>query len=249
MKTLRWLVALAAALAPLALARPSEAHDCRTDPCSTTPPSREWRDNYLPVADAPDRHDDSRTQYQRWRDEYGCTTQFCVWVDFGLSPWPYLPPDGDPGDMTPQEAHAGAAGNHSLTEAAHQSEDHGQDCEPDDACEGIHDRHGGAAYADVCLGANAGGGASVHDPDSCDEGTKDTEFGVVIVDKNPCPLDVTFPIPCFDEYHVLRPADGDYTGAQLEMTGAWAEAMRDDPDAPRRWLCGYPPEGNSTCPV
>ena len=214
----------------------AEAHYCPDgDPdspeCTDTPPSQEWRDNYVPLFDAPNRNDGSQTEYQRWRNEHGCTSQLCTWGDVSLS---IMPADGDIGPM-PEEAHVGVAGNHSLTEGAHQSEDHS--CgHHHEACEGIHDRHGGTAYADICLAPNDGGGGSVHDPDSCDDGTSDTEVGIVIVDKNPCgTVPLGFPVPCMDEYHIVRPFDSDFTNQQLAATPGGVERIASDPN---RYVCG-----------
>jgi hypothetical protein len=242
MRLLRLLMMLAVPAALFFLAPAASAHYCPdNDPdspeCRNTPVSQEWRDyDYVPVFDAPDRHDDTRVQYQRWRDEYGCRTEWCTWADFSIS---FVPSDGDPsGIPTPNEFHIGAAGDHSLTEGAHQTEDHTVDgCDGQSGnCEGIHDAHGGTAYADVCFTENQGGGRSVHDPDSCDDGMKDTEIGVVIVDKNPCG-GITFgiPVPCMDEYHILRPLDDDYSARQRDFDQQQVQGIMNDPDA---YLCG-----------
>lgn len=239
MKALRSLLVLSIVSGLLlAGATAASAHYCpdpdpRSSECTDTPPSQEWRDNYVPLFDAPDRREDSRTGYQRWRDERGCTSEFCVWADFSFS---ILPSDGDPGPApSPNEVHVGAAGDHSLSEGAHQSEGHS--CGPEYApCEGIHDRHGGAAYADVCLAENRGGGGSVHDPDSCDDGMQDTEIGVVVVDKNPCGgLSFGVPVPCTDEYHIVRPFDAGYSERQRGQDQRDIESILADPE---RWVCG-----------
>ncbi|MGH2829670.1 MAG: hypothetical protein ACRDJM_04225, partial [Actinomycetota bacterium] len=173
------------------------AHECndpeQTD-CHPTPVVPDWRaGNYVPLFDI-DRNgsnvghdsdgdgdidgDDARYDAQRWRDE--CKqeaqvedNQFCVWLDFGNS----LFNDGefDPLNAEPNEVHAGTGGSHCfLFEFAHNCEDHYP------GGEGTHDAHGGAIYVDVC--------GPTPNPDSkyCDDGLRDTQAGLTVLDHNPC---------------------------------------------------------------
>jgi hypothetical protein len=59
---------------------------------------------------------------------------------------------------------------------------------------------------------------------------------VTIVDHLDCPNG------CFDEYHVVRPADAEYTEAQATNTQAALGEIADDPQG---HVCGYPE--HSTC--
>jgi hypothetical protein len=81
----------------------------------------------------------------------------------------------------------------------------------------------------VCLATN---------PDSkyCDDGVEDTQVGVTIVDHLTCPMG------CADEYHVVRPLDGDYTARQMEDSQAAVETIAADPV---RHICGNP--DHSSC--
>src|SRR5688572_21400750 len=111
-----------------------------TNECEDTAVAPNWRDPYVPLFSLPDHEDeDQRRDAQRWRDEWGCDTQHCVWVKDNTSV------DGG----QPAGVHAGTAADHSMFEVAHQSEDHG-------SAESNHDAHGGAIYLDVCLASEAG---------------------------------------------------------------------------------------------
>lgn len=226
--------------------RAAEAHQCPDDyapddpACEDTQVYDDWRPNYVPLFDLSDRDGETGEQQrydaQRWRDECnndGEYRQQCAWVYGGQSILGYPDTDGghsdDPEDNAlsrPNELHVGYAATHCfLAEAAHDCDRHGSGSEFD-----THDSHGGAIYLDVCTAAN---------PDSkyCQEGLEDTQAGVTIVDHLDCPTG------CFDEYHVIRPLDTEYTQAQMEDSAAALGYIADDPQA---HLCGYPDHTN--CP-
>lgn len=204
----------------------ASAHECTTDPetqveeCHDTPVVESWRPNYVPLFDLPDRDDpEQRAEAQRWRDKDSCNPNVphCFWWDGGESA---------NGSGAPMEQHIGFAATHCfLAEAQH-------DCSDHDASngEGVHDAHGGAIYVDVCVAEN---------PEShyCDDGATDTQAGVTIVDHLDCPMG------CFDEYHVVRPLDTDYTIEQTEDSAAAIEGIANDPT---EQACGY--EEHSVCP-
>lgn len=206
------------------LANQAVAHQCTTtttaEECEPTDVYPNWRDNIVPVADLADRDDEEqRRDAQRWRDENGCLTQYCVWAD------PTASVDDGDGPLT---VHGGTAGDHSLGEAAHSDEGH-----VDDEF-GNHDSHGGAIYVDLCLGSDAGG--SYEDQAGACTGMQDTQAGITVVDHLTCP------IGCADEYHVVRPLDQPYTEEQL------ADSQRDlgeIGDDPQRYACGYEEYGSS----
>lgn len=236
-----------AALAALALVsglRVASAHECGYDPanpdeCRPTRVWPNWRGDRIPIFGLDNRDDpEQRREAQRWRDEWGCRQQFCIWADFSNSV----------NSGTPNEAHAGTAGDHSfLGEAAHQSEGHGTN-------EGNHDSHGGSTYADVCI-------AESHDTSyagqagECDEGLEDNQVGLTILDHNPCPL-------CEDNYVLVRPLDTDCDDAgeashrqycnQRMLTNS-ADTIAYDADHPGEYTCGYREPGgdpdNQLCPA
>lgn len=230
------LVALATVLIAGGIA---SAHECTNpnDPedCHPTTVYPNWRGNRVPFFGLNDRENpEERREAQRWRDEWGCKQQFCVWADFSNSV----------NSRTPNEIHAGLAGDHSfLGEAAHQSEGHGSQ-------EGNHDSHGGAIYADICL-------AESHDtsyegqPGECDEGLEDNQVGLVVLDHNPCPA-------CEDNYHLVRPLDHDcedadqpahrqYCNERMIQTGVNDTLYY--ADHPGEWACGYRQPGSNLCPA
>lgn len=250
------------------------AHDCENPDntnCRPTPVQPDWRaGNWIPLFDI-DRdcsnaagstdpcgddvdHDsngdgvidgrDARYDAQRWRDECAQPgqvedNQFCVWLDFGTSL--FSGGDPDPFNAEPNEVHAGTAGSHCfLSEFAHDCEDH---YIPGPYSEGVHDAHGGSSWVDLCLAAN---------PDSkyCDDGLKDTQAGVIVMDHNPCGLPIPI-VACIDEYHVVRPFDTDRTVEQMQESAAYAQQIADDPAT---YLCGkrdqdsyIDGDGNETC--
>lgn len=203
----------------------AQAHECpggdpNGEDCHPTPVYPNWRPSYVPVFGLEDREDEEqRREAQRWRDEWGCDTQFCVWLKLGFSVF----------DGSPTSVHTGAAGDHSLSEGAHSSQGHGTE-------EGNHDSHGGALYADVCLGSDQGTSYEGQAGDC--EGVQDTQVGVTIMDHNPCgiPEPGQIPIPCSDEYYVIRPFDFEYTQAQMDNT---EEELAYDLANPDDYLCGY----------
>lgn len=225
--------------------RGASAHECpRDDPnhpnCQPTTVVHNWRGNFVPLFGTRDVRCDTsdpktgeecakrRQEEQRWRDEWGCDSQWCWWIKINMS--------GNPTeDGKPNSVHAGTAADHSLTEFAHQSEGHG-------STEGNHDAHGGSVYADICLASDEGtsyeGKAG-----ECRE-MKDTQVGLNIIDHDPCglpvnpddPTNLGIPIPCSDEYHTVRPLDPDDTQGQL---GDDAEELQRDVNDPHEWVCGY----------
>lgn len=212
-------------------------HECQDDngtpPCQDSAVVPNWRDSYVPLFEVNGRNDDeaARKDAQRWREECG-TQQMCQWAYGGTSAYPN-PDDGggEAGVLAPNELHVGFAASHCfLFEAMHQCEGHGASNE-----EGVHDKHGGAIYADACATKNP---QSPH----CDDGIKDTQVGVTVVDHNACGVIVPI-VACIDEYHVIRPLDTAYTNQQLANTQAGIERMYNNP---RRYLCGYGP-GSDDC--
>lgn len=226
--TLAALIVLVGALGSLTAAL---AHECTTDPdtgqeeCHPTPVYPNWRPNRVPVLGLDNRDDpEQRREAQRWRDEWGCRQQFCVWLDFSNSV----------NSGTPNEIHAGMAGDHSfLGEAAHQSEGHGTN-------EGNHDSHGGALYADICLAEDEGTSYQGM-PGECDEGLEDTQVGLTVLDHNPCPA-------CEDNYHLVRPFDNDCEDADQPSHRRYCNErmfqnsmneIQFDVTHPVTWFCGY----------
>lgn len=217
--------------------RSASAHQCPdgyepNDPeCEETDVYDDWRPNYVPLFDLADRDgedgEQQRHDAQRWRDECSNGSQYrqqCAWVYGGQSLMPYDESDPDGASPRPNELHVGYSATHCfLAEGAHDCDSH------EDSEFGTHDSHGGALYADVCLSAN---------PDSkyCDEGMKDTQAGVTIVDHLGCPFG------CFDEYHVVRPFDQEYTEQQMADSVAATEGAANDP---QRHLCGYEDQGSA----
>jgi hypothetical protein len=210
--------------------RAAEAHTCdpNTDECEDTPVMENWRDQYVPVFGLEDREDEQqRYDAQRWRDECD-NQQQCAWAEGGNSAT----------GGSPNELHVGYAATHCfLGEAAHQCEDHTGSGDPDNPNEGVHDAHGGALYADVCLAQN-------NDPTTnkwCDDGVEDTQVGVTIMDHFGCGIFVPI-ASCTDEYHVVRPADEAYTNAQMEDTAAAPGEISGDPAS---YICGNHVSGAS----
>lgn len=234
-------VVVAATLGVISVA---SAHQCPKDYQPNDPKCREtavyddWRPNYIPLFDLPGRdgRDGKQQRYdaQRWRDECnndGEYRQQCAWLYGGQSVMPYE--DSDPAEVDPvdgifsrpNELHVGYAATHCfLAEGAHDCDRHGSGSEFD-----THDSHGGAVYADVCVSANA-------DSKYCRRGMKDTQVGVTIVDHLTCPTG------CFDEYHVVRPADKKYRTKQRNATGESVQRIADDPV---RHACGYENKGSA----
>ncbi len=211
----------------------ASAHQCRegdtSKRCKDTAVYEDWRPNFVPLFDLEERDEATKEDAQRWRQECeddGEYRQQCVWLYGGQSGTVYeSDPDGSP---RPNEQHVGVAATHCfLAEAAHDCDRHGDVSEGEF---GTHDSHGGAVYVDLCL---AGYDNSRH----CDEGMKDTQAGVTVVDHLDCPLG------CFDEYHVVRPFDEEYTAAQTDDSLAAVEQIVTDP---KGHLCGYP--AHTTCP-
>ena len=238
-------IAAAIFLGTLVFATGASAHECTTDKkgrteCHETPVMPNWRGTYIPLFDLEDREDEAqRYDAQRWRDECNSgdpnspdyqSRQMCQWVYGGTSAFP----NRDSDIMAPNEVHAGFAANHCfLGEFAHQCEDH-------DASygEGVHDAHGGATYVDVCLTEN---------PESkyCDDGPTDTQVGLTVMDHNPCGTIVPI-VACTDEYKVVRPADQEYTEAQMENSAEQTQEIAGDPYT---WLCGYEQYGDCVIPA
>jgi hypothetical protein len=226
------LLGAAMALGALGGMRMADAHECGdvNDPstCEDTAVAPNWRDGYVPLFGLADRDDDQeRREAQRWRDEYGCDAQHCVWVKQNSSV------DGG----APTAVHAGTAADHSMFEVAHQSEDHREGTESN------HDAHGGAIYADVCASSEEdtsyeGQAGACQDP-------SDTQVGVTLVDHNPCSTVLPY-VSCTDEYHVVRPLDTDYTQQQLQNTASDTQAIADDP---RGYLCGHHYPDGDDCVV
>lgn len=188
--------------------------------CGPTDVYPNWRDNYVPLFDLADREDEQqRRDAQRWRDENGCDTQFCTWADPSVS---VNDPEG------PATLHAGIAGDHTLTEGAHDDEGH------DGSEFGNHDSHGGAVYADVCAGTDAG--TSHEGQAGACTGPQDTQVGITVVDHLDCPAG------CADEYHVVRPLDPAYTEEQASDSQRDLAAVAADP---QRWACGYEEQGSA----
>ena len=202
--------------------------------CKPTPVMPNWRDGFVPLFDLEDRDDpNQRYEAQRWRDE--CEhhdrewSQQCAWYYGGTSGFA----NEENGETAPNEAHVGFAATHCfLFEFAHQCEGHDESLG-----ESVHDAHGGALYADVCLERNS-------ESHYCQLGLTDTQFGVTVMDHFPC----GGPVPiyqCTDEYHVIRPFDTEYTQEQM------ADSQRDAqeiPADPHRYLCGFGP-GAEECMV
>lgn len=216
---------------------PSFAHQCpdgdtTSDECHDTTVYSDWRGNYVPLFDLPDREEEGagtdgesqRRDAQRWRDECtkdGVYEQQCQWSRGGFSA---VPSDTDDGDTPrPNEWHVGYAANHCfLFELAHDCDRH-EESEFD-----THDSHGGAVYADVCLSEN-------DDSKHCDDGLSDTQAGVTVVDHLDCP------VGCMDEYHVVRPLDQPYTEEQMNDSAEAAASLD-----PQGYVCGDP--DHSYCP-
>lgn len=228
------------------------AHQCEDpdDPstCEQTDVMPNWRDgNYVPLFDLEDRTDEQqRYDAQRWRDEcdngrYDSpgyqSRQMCWWMYGGISGFD----DRDGSGMAPNEWHAGFAATHCfLFEFAHQCEDHEAE-----RGEGVHDAHGGAIYADICLTPN-------DESKYCDDGMEDTQVGVTIMDHNACGTIIPI-VACTDEYHVIRPFDQEYTQRQLsdpEGGDGTAEYIPRILEDPILYLCGYEEYrgGNPICP-
>jgi hypothetical protein len=225
----------------------ASAHECpdEYDPndkaCKETQVYDDWRPNYVPLFDLAGRDgeegEQQRYDAQRWRDEChddGEYRQQCGWYHGGNSALFYEETDGhedhDHGDdphvplSRPNELHVGYAATHCfLAEGAHDCDRHGQS-EFD-----THDSHGGAIYVDVCISEN-------QDSKYCDDGLKDTQAGVTIVDHLTCPAG------CFDEYHVVRPFDQAYTEQQMANSAVAIERIASDP---QRHLCGYEEYGSN----
>lgn len=210
-----------------------DAHVPDDSACQDTAVYDDWRPNYVPLFDLADRNDEDgngeqqRRDAQRWRDECANGDQYrqqCAWLYGGQSVMPYDESDPEGASPRPNELHVGYAASHCfLAEGAHDCDSHGSGSEFD-----THDSHGGALYTDVCLSEN---------PDSkyCDDGIKDTQAGVTIVDHLTCPTG------CFDEYHVVRPLDQEYTERQTANSAAAIETAANDP---QRYLCGYEDKGS-----
>jgi hypothetical protein len=208
------------------------AHQCpngdtSSKKCHDTKVYPDWRPNYLPLFDLDERDDESREEAQRWRQECaddGEERQMCAWFYGGTSGTPY---DTDPnGVPRPNEVHVGFAATHCfLAEAAHDCDHHGDEDEF-----ATHDSHGGAVYVDLCL-------TSYQPSKHCDDGLKDSQVGVTVVDHLDCPTG------CVDEYHVVRPFDVEYTQNQAEDSVAATQRIAADPVT---YVCGYPE--HSACP-
>jgi hypothetical protein len=225
----------------------ASAHQCPNDyepddpECQETAVYDDWRPNYVPLFDLSDRDGETGEQQrydaQRWRDECnkdGEYHQQCLWMYGGQSIIRYPETDDhhegeepsifDSLFTRPNEVHVGYAATHCfLAEGAHDCDRHGAANEFD-----THDSHGGALYADVCLSPNS-------ESKYCEEGMSDTQAGVTIVDHLTCPLG------CFDEYHVVRPLDTEYTQEQMDDSAVAIERAASDP---QRHLCGYPDKGS-----
>lgn len=218
----------------------AEAHTCEDpdDPENCHPSVVEnWRGQYVPAFGLEDREDEQQREHaQRWHQECqsgGQYQQQCVWLYGGTT----VAPDDD-GNVAPMEQHAGLAMTHCFAgEAFHQCENH------NDPGEGEHDSHGGSIYVDVCVNENPEADAST--AGACDEGLQDTQAGITIEDHNPCG-NVAPVVACTDEYHVVRPFDGEYTEAQTDDTAAWVESAQTSPaDHFASWICGDHPSSQS----
>lgn len=242
---------LVAALVLAAFGGPgiASAHECTYDgdqrdtgnqvECHESPVTPSWRDgNYVPLFDLENRDDPAqRKEAQRWRECEGYredgtyySDQMCAWAAGGYSHTP-----GNGGEMAPNELHAGFAASHCfLGEFQHQCQDHDTR-----HGEGVHDKHGGTIYADVCAAENA-------ENRRCDDGVADTQAGIVIMDHNACGVIVPI-VACIDEYHVVRPADQAYTMEQMEDSQEYIPRILADPEL---YLCGKPQyrSGNPVCP-
>lgn len=201
------------------------AHECETrgnshrEHCDDTPVYGLWRHNVIPLFTMEDRDDpERRREAERWRDEHGCYTQYCAWADWNSSTT----------EGTPNSLHVGMAADHSMTENAHQSENHGTG-------ESNHDAHGGAVFADVCITSDEGTSYE-SEPGAC-EGPEDTRVVFVIKDHLACPL-------CLDEYHEVRPLDAEYTEGQMERS---VDDVEHTSQHPVHHVCGDPERSN--CPV
>jgi hypothetical protein len=228
---------LVMAVAAVAGIHEAAAHECqpvkkgsKKQTCHATPVVPNWRGSYIPLFGVNDvRCDvrdkachDRRAEQQRWRDEWGCDTQYCFWFKWGQSAPPF-------GDGSPQSIHTGMAADHSMTEDAHSAQGHGTD-------EGNHDTHGGSVFVDLCLASDQGTSYQGK-PGAC-AGPRDTQVGFNIVDHDPCgpPQPGDIPVPCSDEYHVIRPLDPEYTQEQNEQDRAEIQRYAENPG---EWLCGY----------
>ena len=238
MRRFRLLLVLAVVGAALAVVPGiAGAHQCdegTQDNCEDTAVADDYRPNYVPLFDLADREygdpasdSDGRNDAQRWRHECandGEERQQCAWIYGGQSIQEYESDEGredadgntEPEDTLlprPNELHAGYSANHCfLAEGAHDCDRHDNTGEF-----GTHDSHGGALFVDVCLSTN---------PDSrwCDDGVEDTQVGVIILDHLSCP------VGCFDEYHVVRPLDPEYTEKQMDGTVDAVEQISEDPE-------------------
>ena len=238
------LLAIAVVAGVMSIAGVASAHECGYDPenpeeCRETTVMPNWRGTYIPLFDLADREDEEqRADAQRWREECNSgdpnspdyqSRQECQWAYGGFS---LFQNRNDP-ERSPNELHVGFAATHCfLFEAAHQCEDHDISYG-----EGVHDAHGGAIYADVCLTPN---------PESkyCDEGMKDTQVGLTIMDHNPCGTFVPI-VACTDEYKLVRPFDDEYTNTQMDNSQRQTQEIIDDPYT---WICGYEQYGDCFLP-
>lgn len=241
------LLTVVAVLGLIGGIRVASAHECKDnnpdDPrkCQDSKMVPNWRGNYIPLFEPEgircetEECQEKRRQEQRWRDEWGCDAQWCIWVKVQSDV------EGD----KPQSVHAGTAADHSMTEVAHESEGH-QPVTPYTA-EGNHDTHGGSIYADICLGSDDN--TSYQDqPGACSD-PDDTQVGMNIVDHFPCGR-IAPVYSCTDEYHVVRPLDPTYTQNQMTASVAEIQGIASDPDT---WVCGYAtspqgPECRNTVP-
>lgn len=219
----------------------ASAHECapgEPEPCHPTPVYPNWRPPYVPLFGVNDTHcettdqgevteeecKENRHEAQRWRDEWGCDTQWCIWAKIQFSV---------DDDRKPQSVHAGTAADHSMTEGFHSSEGHG-------TAEGNHDSHGGSIYADVCLASDAG--TSYDGQAGACERPEDTQVGINIMDHNPCGVFIPI-VACTDEYHVIRPLDLPYTMEQMEESGQQAGRLV-TPEGRDDYVCGYQDPGS-----
>lgn len=235
----------AVALAMLGFGALADAHECTYDDegneveCHESPVAPHWRDgNYVPLFDLEDRDDEQqRADAQRWREECQgyredgtySSNQQCAWVYGGTSLFEQY------GEQAPNELHVGFAASHCfLFEFAHDCSDHSAE-----AGEGVHDKHGGAVYADVCLTEN-------RESKYCDDGMTDTQVGLTVMDHLGCGYIVPI-VSCIDEYHVIRPFDQAYTEEQMADSQEYVGRIIDDPEL---YLCGYRErrDGNPVCP-
>ncbi|HEX9774159.1 MAG TPA: hypothetical protein VGB83_01075 [Actinomycetota bacterium] len=230
-----WL-AVVAGLLSLGVATGSSAHTCDTDvpdeSCEESKAVEDWRGSYVPLFEPVDNSREARFDQQRWHEECakpdGESAQMCQWAYGGVSAFPNRGTTESPGETTPNELHVGFAASHCfLFEFAHQCEDHAEE-----RGEGVHDRHGGAIYIDICGTPNL---QSKH----CRNGIVDTQIGITVIDHNACGTFVPI-VACTDEYHVLRPFDPDYTQAQMEQSLDAIQVALADPKAfLREWFCGH----------